>query len=522
MPSEATLTALPCSALRYEPRHGVIDGQIKGGQAHGSSGPIALPTSSSESEALVRAACLDWAGRTWPASAPRSLALDVWPATLEVSAFGTQLLALIQAAGIEARLVTLICRESQLRLSLQAATQTLGQLKAAGMRIELLLDEPGQGYSSFLCLRCLPIDRINVPASLLDPRAPSQEQLSVLRTLVGMARGMHLEVLASGVDTAAQRAQVEKLGVDEWQGQAVSPCLTGDAFLQQCASPPNPAEAAPAAPASERTLLLVDDEENILAALRRLVRREGYRILTATSAAAGLELLKSAKVDVIISDQRMPGMTGVDFLRRAKALYPDTMRMTLSGYADLQSIIDAVNEGSIYKFLTKPWEDDRLRAHVAEAFRQKEMADENRRLNDEVANANAELASLNERMARMLVQQREQSSLMAASADGVHALLEDLPVALVGVDPDGLLAYANHCARTLFGAERLSPGMPASPLIVDLGQGLADGPPDAGARLFEVDQQRCLVWRRSLRHSNGMARGFMLSLLPWPDEGARS
>ena len=110
-----------------------------------------------------------------------------------------------------------------------------------------------------------------------------------------------------------------------------------------------------------RTLLLVDDEENILAAMRRVLRREGYRILTAGSGQEGLELLAANPVDVIVSDQRMPNMSGVEFLRQARAMYPETVRIVLSGYTELQSITDAINEGAIYKFLTKPWEDELIR-----------------------------------------------------------------------------------------------------------------------------------------------------------------
>ena len=121
--------------------------------------------------------------------------------------------------------------------------------------------------------------------------------------------------------------------------------------------------------AATRTVLLVDDEENILSALKRLLRRDGYRILTAGGGAQGLELLASEPVDVIISDQRMPQMTGVEFLRQVKALYPDTVRMVLSGYTDLNTVTDAINRGAIYRFLTKPWNDDELREHIRQAFR---------------------------------------------------------------------------------------------------------------------------------------------------------
>ena len=150
----------------------------------------------------------------------------------------------------------------------------------------------------------------------------------------------------------------------------------------------------------QRTLLLVDDEENILTSLRRLLRREGYTILIGHSGEQGLEILAQHPVDVIVSDQRMPNMTGVEFLRRVKTAYPDTVRMVLSGYTELQSITDAINEGAIYKFLTKPWEDEQLRANIAEAFRYKELADDNENLHEQVKIANQEIgrASCRERV----------------------------------------------------------------------------------------------------------------------------
>ena len=136
----------------------------------------------------------------------------------------------------------------------------------------------------------------------------------------------------------------------------------------------NASEDGPATPdiKRKRTLLLVDDEASILTSLRRLLRKDGYEILFGNGGEEGLALLAQHPVDVILSDQRMPNMTGVEFLRRVKIAYPDTVRMVLSGYTELQSITDAINEGAIYKFLTKPWDDEQLRANIAEAFRYKD------------------------------------------------------------------------------------------------------------------------------------------------------
>jgi diguanylate cyclase (GGDEF)-like protein len=147
--------------------------------------------------------------------------------------------------------------------------------------------------------------------------------------------------------------------------------------------------------AVERTLLLVDDEEDVGAALERLLRHDGYKILHANSGTQGLEILTQHEVGVVISDQRMPGMSGVEFLTQVKELYPDTIRIVLSGYADLDSVTAAINQGAIYKFFTKPWDNDVLRVDVMEAFWRQELVREKGQLLQQIQSANELLAQVN-------------------------------------------------------------------------------------------------------------------------------
>ena len=129
------------------------------------------------------------------------------------------------------------------------------------------------------------------------------------------------------------------------------------------------------------TLLLVDDEENILNALTRMLRRDGYRILTATNADDALDILGRNDVQVVLSDQRMPGISGTELLSRVKDMYPNTVRIVLSGYTDLAAVTAAINQGAIYKFLTKPWDDEDLRLQIRDAFRIARRGDKARRAN---------------------------------------------------------------------------------------------------------------------------------------------
>ncbi len=118
-------------------------------------------------------------------------------------------------------------------------------------------------------------------------------------------------------------------------------------------------------------ILCVDDEENILKSLRRLFRRESFRVLTATSGREGLEILqKTSGIALILSDQRMPEMSGSAFLEAAKAFAPGIPKMILTGYADVQSAADAIEQGGAYRIIAKPWDDKELLQAVRELTRQ--------------------------------------------------------------------------------------------------------------------------------------------------------
>jgi len=119
----------------------------------------------------------------------------------------------------------------------------------------------------------------------------------------------------------------------------------------------------------DSTILLVDDEQNVLSSLKRVLEEDGYKILTAKSGLEGLKLLENnPSIQIIISDQRMPNMTGAEFLAQVKKLYPQTIRIILSGYSDFDAVKDAINEGSIYKYLNKPWDNDLMLSMVKDAF----------------------------------------------------------------------------------------------------------------------------------------------------------
>ncbi|PHV11247.1 response regulator [Chitinimonas sp. BJB300] len=197
-----------------------------------------------------------------------------------------------------------------------------------------------------------------------------------------------------------------------------------------------------------RALLLVDDEANVLSSLSRLFRTDGYQILRASSGPEGLEILAKQPVSVVISDQRMPGMTGVEFLRKVRENHPKTVRIVLSGYTDLKSVTDAINEGAIYKFLTKPWDDAELRALVAESFIFFETVAYNEQQTADLIRS-AQLAS--QHLEEVVSHAKSTEKLTMAILMMSQEVVELLPLPLLGVSLEGDIVLANMASISGFG-----------------------------------------------------------------------
>jgi len=162
------------------------------------------------------------------------------------------------------------------------------------------------------------------------------------------------------------------------------------------------------APDKSAAILFVDDEANVLKALRRLFHNEPYTAYFASSGAEGLEILRQNAVDLIISDMRMPEMSGAEFLAQVFMQWPETIRILLTGYADFQSTIDAVNKGRIYNYCNKPWNDEELKLLVRNALEQKHLREERDRLSGIVLQQNTALKELNEHLEEKVEQRTEQ------------------------------------------------------------------------------------------------------------------
>lgn len=203
-------------------------------------------------------------------------------------------------------------------------------------------------------------------------------------------------------------------------------------------------------------ILCVDDEKNVLRALKRLFMDDDYQILAATNGSEALELLAEQQkgVQLVISDYRMPGMDGVDFLKQVNERWPATIRIVLSGYADTASVVDAINEGQIYKFIPKPWNDDELRGTIAKALEVYFLRQKNERLSDELMEAYLRLEGINSNLEEEVRSRTEALTFQNSVMQFAHQVMDALPVAVIGCDTSGLVVLSNRLANKLFAKGR--------------------------------------------------------------------
>ncbi|MDR5899307.1 EAL domain-containing protein [Halomonas vilamensis] len=320
------------------------------------------------SEWVLATACRDGQKLNTLGFGRTSMAVNISPMQFQRPGFLDSVEQTLKASAFDPTLLELELTEGVLMESAERAIGALYSLRQLGVHIAM--DDFGTGFSSLSYLKRLPINKIKIDRSFVREVISDHRDAAIIEGVVTMAAKMELEVLVEGVETAAQHAFLRKQLCHTFQGFYFARPMPFDDLVRFVR------EQGPALPSEtgtegeiKPTLLLLDDEPNILSALTRVLRRDGYRIIAAERASDAFEYMAMNDVHVILSDQRMPEMSGTEFLRRAKELYPDTVQLILSGYTNLKTVTEAVNQGGVYKFITKPWDDDELRALVQEAFR---------------------------------------------------------------------------------------------------------------------------------------------------------
>ena len=244
-----------------------------------------------------------------------------------------------------------------------AVRQILNQFADLGLKIAL--DDFGTGYSSLAYICKLPIHTVKIDQSFVQGVCNDPQSAVIVKSTLSMCRDLGIKTIAEGVETEAQGRFISRHGCQQMQGYLFSKPLPADAFypLQQQGFAPLKTDDR-----NEEVVVILDDEQPILNAIRHSLRHSHYKLLLTSSPSQALEWLATYSVGVVITDQQLAEMSGVEFLRKIKLAYPDTSRMILSGYSDLETITQAINEGSVFRLLSKPWEAEDLKTSIDEGF----------------------------------------------------------------------------------------------------------------------------------------------------------
>lgn len=197
-------------------------------------------------------------------------------------------------------------------------------------------------------------------------------------------------------------------------------------------------------PEIRHTVLCVDDEVNILQTLKRLLRKENYQLITASSGVEGLEIMSKNDVHLVISDQRMPEMNGTEFLAAIKERYPDVIRIILTGYTEVDTITESINRGHIYKFFLKPWNDDNLKLEIRKALDQYDLIKANEHLTRTIIRQNNILKQLNDELEEKVERRTRELVLRNQALELSQAILENIPFPILGVSEENIIVLENR------------------------------------------------------------------------------
>ncbi|WP_295999910.1 EAL domain-containing protein [Rugamonas sp.] len=368
--------------LFFQPKVHIGSGRISGAEAlirwkrpgHGMVSPALFIPILEETGLIVRVGTwvLNEACRKisqWGKSGVGAVHLSVNVSGIQffVGGLEEEVLKAIREHDIAPELLELELTESSLMSNAEETITVLQNLKALGIQISI--DDFGTGYSSLAYLKRFPIDKLKIDIAFVREVTSNPDDAAIVLAIINMAHSMKLEVIAEGVEKDAQLAYLRRHGCDEMQGYYFSRPVSEQEFEMMLREGKFLQAPVDETVLDQQTLLIVDDDAFMLEVLTDFLSQDGYRILTAQTAAEGFDVLARHRVQVILCDQCMPLMSGTEFMERVKNLAPDTFRIMLSAYADLTPIMAAINHGAIDRFYTKPWKGAVLRDNIREGFR---------------------------------------------------------------------------------------------------------------------------------------------------------
>lgn len=245
------------------------------------------------------------------------------------------------------------------------------QLKDMGLGISM--DDFGTGYTNLSDLRRLPLDRLKVDGNLVRGLAGNPEGQAICSAMIHMAHAFHLAAVAEMTETEGEVCVLKAMGCDTAQGYYFSHPMAPEGLAALLRAGPMHVPSRGSQQNHERAVLILDDEPHVTGAMRRTLFREEYQVFTAQHAEEAFELLAQKRIQVVLSDFSMPGMNGVEFLRRVRQMHPQVVRILFSGHHGYDMARAAINRGAVSRILSKPVGDAELKDVLKEAFAQAAM-----------------------------------------------------------------------------------------------------------------------------------------------------
>jgi diguanylate cyclase (GGDEF)-like protein/PAS domain S-box-containing protein len=319
-------------------------------------------------EWVVGAACRHIAQWRAAGLTPVPIAINLSARQLRRAGFAELVARTLDAYGIESRLLEVEITESSLMENPDEAHAVLAGLKALG--ITLAIDDFGTGYSSLAYLKRFPFDILKIDRSFVRDIPGDPDDSMIARTIIALAHSLSLEVVAEGVESEDQLGFLLAHRCDHAQGFLFArpvPAQESTRLLERGA--PLYQRARPASFGQSPCVLVLDDDIDDLVLAQQLLQRDGYQVLTAMNVKDALDMLASHNVVAVVSDQRMPGTSGVEFFSRVKRSHPDVVRIMLSGIDDAQTMAAAINDGAVHKYYVKGRDEALLRDTVRRVVR---------------------------------------------------------------------------------------------------------------------------------------------------------
>ncbi|MBI3283444.1 MAG: EAL domain-containing protein [Burkholderiales bacterium] len=366
--------------LHFQPKVDLSSGQIIGAEAlirwqhpeRGMIPPVEFIPLAEESGLIVPIGA--WVIRTVCAAqvAWRKDHIPIVPVALNLSALQfkeNDILEFVGVAlaehGLEPGWLDLELTESLVMQNLEDAEKIMHAFHEMGLHLSL--DDFGTGYSSLAYLKRFPFDTVKIDRAFVIDITRNPEDAAIASAIIGMAHSLRMRVVAEGVETEAQLKFLRNKHCDQIQGYFFSRPVPAQEFGTMLGLGKR-LELEPDSDAEQQTLLIVEEDKEMLSGLQQSLRGQGYRIVSAGSSEQALELLATTTVQVMLCGQRMSKIAGADFITIVARLYPATMRIVLNGQHGLQSALNAINRGEVYRVHSRPWDEDLLRQNIREAF----------------------------------------------------------------------------------------------------------------------------------------------------------